>query len=121
MHDDEIAAESVGLDTTRYKIVAFVTGAFFAGVAGGLYGHFKQTISPGGFDFTKSIELVVMVILGGMGNTVGVVLAVILLTLLPELLRPVADYRMILYSLMLIVLMLVRPQGLFSFTRKQKS
>ena len=121
VHDDEIAAESVGLDTTRYKIVAFVTGAFFAGVAGGLYGHFKQTISPGGFDFTKSIELVVMVILGGMGNTVGVVLAVILLTLLPELLRPVADYRMILYSLMLIVLMLVRPQGLFSFTRKQKS
>ena len=121
VHDDEIAAESVGLDTTRYKIVAFVTGAFFAGVAGGLYGHFKQTISPGGFDFTKSIELVVMVILGGMGNTIGVVLAVILLTLLPELLRPVADNRMILYSLMLIVLMLVRPQGLFSFARKQKS
>ena len=117
VRDDEIAAESVGLDTTRYKIVAFVVGAFFAGVAGGLYGHFKQTISPGGFDFTKSIELVVMVILGGMGNTVGVVLAVILLTLLPELLRPVADYRMIIYSLLLIVLMLVRPQGLFNFRR----
>jgi len=118
-HDDEIAAEAVGLDTTRYKIVAFVVGAFFAGVAGGLYGHFKQTISPGGFDFTKSIEIVVMVILGGMGNTVGVILAAVLLTLLPEVLRPVAEYRMIIYSLLLIVLMLVRPQGLFNLSRRR--
>ncbi len=113
--DDEIAAEAVGLNTTRYKIVAFVVGAFFAGIAGGLYGHFKQTISPAGFDFSKSIELIVMVILGGMGNTVGVILAAILLTLLPEVLRPVAEYRMILYSFLLIVLMLARPQGLFNF------
>jgi branched-chain amino acid transport system permease protein len=119
-HDDEIAAEAIGLDTTRYKIVAFVVGAFFAGVAGGLYGHFKQTISPAGFDFTKSIEIVVMVILGGMGNTVGVILAAVLLTLLPEVLRPVAEYRMILYSLLLIVLMLVRPQGLFNFHRRRR-
>ena len=88
-------------------------GAFFAGIAGGLYGHFKQSISPGGFDFTKSIELVVMVILGGMGNTIGVIVAVVLLTLLPELLRPIAEYRMILYSLLLVLLMLLRPQGLF--------
>jgi branched-chain amino acid transport system permease protein len=114
-HDDEIASEAVGLNTTRYKIVAFVIGAFFAGTAGGLYGHFKMTITPTGFDFTKSIEIVVMVIMGGMGNTLGVILAAILLTLLPELLRPVAEYRMIIYSLLLIVLMLVRPQGLFNF------
>ncbi len=114
-HDDEIAAESVGLNTTRYKIVAFVVGAFFAGIAGGLYGHFKMTITPTGFDFTKSIEIVVMVILGGMGNTIGVILAAILLTLLPEVLRPVAEYRMVIYSFLLIVLMLVRPQGLFNF------
>lgn len=113
-HDDEIASEAIGLNTTRYKIVAFVVGAFFAGIAGGLYGHFKLTITPTGFDFTKSIEIVVMVILGGMGNTLGVILAAILLTLLPELLRPVAEYRMIIYSLLLIVLMLVRPQGLFN-------
>ncbi len=113
--DDEIAAEAIGLDTTRYKIVAFVIGAFFAGIAGGLYGHFKQTISPGGFDFNRSIEIVVMVILGGMGNTVGVILAAVLLTLLPEVLRSVAEYRMILYSLLLIVLMIARPQGLFNF------
>src|SRR4051812_30268198 len=114
-HDDEIASEAIGLNTTRYKIVAFVIGAFFAGIAGGLYGHFKMTITPTGFDFTKSIEIVVMVILGGMGNTLGVILAAILLTLLPELLRPIADYRMIIYSAMLIALMLVRPQGLFNF------
>ena len=113
--DDEIASEAVGLNTTRYKIVAFVIGAFFAGIAGGLYGHFKLTITPTGFDFTKSIEIVVMVILGGMGNTVGVILAAILLTLLPEVLRPIAEYRMVLYSFLLIVLMLARPQGLFNF------
>ena len=114
-HDDEVASEAVGLNTTRYKIVAFVIGAFFAGAAGGLYGHFKMTITPTGFDFTKSIEIVVMVILGGMGNTLGVILAAILLTLLPEVLRPIAEYRMIIYSLLLIVLMIVRPQGLFKF------
>jgi branched-chain amino acid transport system permease protein len=113
--DDEIASEAVGLNTTRYKIVAFVVGAFFAGAAGGLYGHFKMTITPTGFDFTKSIEIVVMVILGGMGNTLGVILAAILLTLLPEVLRPIAEYRMILYSFLLIVLMIARPQGLFNF------
>lgn len=119
-HDDEIAAEAVGLNTTRYKIVAFVVGAFFAGIAGGLYGHFKLTITPAGFDFTKSIEIVVMVILGGMGNTPGVILAAILLTLLPEVLRPVAEYRMIIYSLLLIVLMILRPQGLFNFSFRRR-
>ena len=113
--DDEIAAAAVGLNPTRYKIVAFVVAAFFAGVAGGLYAHFKLTITPTGFDFTRSIEIVVMVIMGGMGNTLGVILAAVLLTLLPELLRPIAEYRMIIYSLLLIVLMLVRPQGLFNF------
>jgi branched-chain amino acid transport system permease protein len=118
--DDEIAAESVGLNTTRYKIVAFVVGAFFAGIAGGLYGHFKLTITPTGFDFTKSIEIVVMVIVGGMGNTPGVIVAAILLTVLPEALRPVAQYRMVIYSFLLIVLMLARPRGLFSFSRARR-
>lgn len=119
-HDDEIAAEAMGLNTTRYKIAAFVIGAFFAGIAGGLYGHFKMSITASGFDFTKSIEIVVMVILGGMGNTLGVILAAILLTLLPEVLRPIAEYRMILYSFMLIVLMLMRPQGLFNFRLRHR-
>jgi branched-chain amino acid transport system permease protein len=113
-HDDEIASEAIGLNPTRYKNVAFVVGAFFAGIAGGLYGHYKLSIDPRGFDFTRSIEIVVMVILGGMGNTLGVILAAILLTVLPEVLRPVAEYRMVIYSLLLIGLMLARPQGLFN-------
>ncbi len=113
VHDDEIAAEAMGINTTKYKIMAFTVSAFFAGIAGALYAHFKTFISPNGFDFMRSIEIVVMVILGGMGNTLGVIAAAILLTLLPEVLRPVQDYRMVLYSFLLIVLMLTRPQGLF--------
>jgi branched-chain amino acid transport system permease protein len=113
VHDDEIAAEAMGINTTRYKITAFAIGAFFAGIAGGLYGHFKLSSAPTGFDFMKSIEIVVMVILGGMGNTIGVILAAILLTLLPEFLRSLSEYRMIIYSILLILLMLTRPQGLF--------
>jgi branched-chain amino acid transport system permease protein len=113
--DDEVAAEAMGLNTTRYKITAFVVGSFFAGVAGGLYAHLKGYLNPAGFSFDKSIEIVVMVILGGMGRHVGVILAAILLTVLTEVLRKFGDYRMILYSLLLIVLMLTRPQGLFTW------
>jgi len=112
-HDDEVAASAMGVNTTKFKIIAFVVGAFFAGVAGGIFGHFKQSIDPKGFDFIKSIEIVVIVILGGMGNNVGVVLAAILLTVLLEKLRDFGDYRMMLYSLLIIVVMLTRPQGLF--------
>ena len=120
VRDDEVAAEAMGINTTRYKIIAFVVSAFFAGIAGGLYGHLKSSIDPKGFDFMRSIEIVVMVILGGMANTRGVIVAAILLTILPEILRPIAEYRMVIYSLLLIILMLTRPQGLFSFrTRPQ--
>jgi len=127
-HDDEVAAEAMGVNTTRYKIVAFVIGAFFAGIAGGLYGHFNLTINPRGFDFNKSIEIVVMVIVGGMGNTRGVILAAVLLTLLPEGLRAMAGWspllkwigesRPLLYSILLIGIMLLRPQGLFAFGKR---
>lgn len=132
--DDEVAAEAMGLNTTRYKITAFAVGSFFAGVAGGLYAHLKGYLNPGGFGFDKSIEIVVMVILGGMGRHGGVVVAAIFLSLLPEGLRElggrsipnpfggaewklawVKDMRMILYSLFLIVLMLTRPAGLFTW------
>lgn len=115
--DDEIASEAVGLNPARYKLAAFAIGAFFAGIAGGLYGHFKLTLTPSGFDFSKSFELVVMVVLGGMGNTVGVILAAIVLTLLPEVFRPAAEYRMLFYSFLLVILMLARPQGLFVLRR----
>ena len=113
VRDDEIAAQAMGINTTKYKVTAFVTGAFFAGVAGGLYAHFVSFISPTQFGFIKSIEIVVMVIVGGMGNTVGVILAAALLTILPEALRSVEQYRMVIYSLMLVVIMISRPQGLF--------
>jgi branched-chain amino acid transport system permease protein len=115
VHDDEVAASAMGINPTRYKVTAFVIGAFFAGVAGGLYAHHKQFLSPTGFDFMKSIDIVVMVILGGMGRTAGVIIAAVLLTVLPEFLRGFADYRMIIYSLMIIILMMTRPQGLFTF------
>jgi branched-chain amino acid transport system permease protein len=114
--DDEIAAEAVGINTTRYKIKAFLIGAFFAGLAGGVYAHFKQYIVPQGFGFDRSVEIVVMVILGGMGNTTGVIVAAILLTVLGEWLRQFGDLRMILYSLLIIVLMILRPQGLFTWS-----
>ena len=112
IRDDEVAAESLGVDTTRYKVIAFVIGAFFAGVAGGLFAHFLSYLNPASFTFLRSIEVIAMVVLGGMGSISGSVLAAIVLTLLPELLRPVKEYRMVLYSLMLIVLMITRPQGL---------
>jgi branched-chain amino acid transport system permease protein len=111
--DDEIAAEAMGINTTKFKVTAFVVGAFFAGVAGGLYCHFIQYINPEDFNFLRSIEIVAMVILGGMGSTIGVFFAAIILTILPELLRDVQQYRMIVYSLLLVIMMLVRPQGLF--------
>src|SRR5208282_6079499 len=126
VRDDEIAAEAMGINTTRYKVVAFVVASFFAGVAGALYAHFKAFITPEGFNFFRSGDVVVIVILGGMGSTIGVALAAVLLTILPEGLRALAhtqfvppayqgllENRLILYSLLLIILMLTRPQGLF--------
>ncbi len=112
VQDDEVAAEAMGINSTNYKVTAFVIGAFFAGIAGGLYGHFKQFLVPEGFNFMKSIEIVVMVILGGMGSTVGVIAAAILLTVFAEVSRSFGDYRMIFYSLLLVVLMLSCPKGL---------
>jgi len=118
VHDDEIAASAMGINPIRYKVTAFVVGAFFAGIAGGLFAHHKRFLSPTSFDFMKSIDIVVMVILGGMGRTPGVIAAAIILTILPEALRTFAEYRMILYALLIIGLMILRPQGLFSFGKK---
>ncbi len=112
IRDDEVAAEALGVDTTSYKVLAFVLGAFFAGVAGGLFAHYLSYLNPNSFTFLKSIEVIAMVVLGGLGSVSGAVLAAVVLTLLPEVLRPVKDYRMVLYSFMLIVLMITRPQGL---------
>ena len=112
IRDDEVAAEALGVNTTSYKVLAFVMGAFFAGVAGGLSAHFLRNLNPNSFTFLKSIEVIAMVVLGGMGSISGSVIAAIVLTVMPEVLRPVKEYRMILYSLMLIILMITRPGGL---------
>ncbi len=112
VREDEVAAEALGIDTTRYKVIAFVLSAFFAGVAGGLFAHFDAYLNPNSFTFLRSIEIVTMVVLGGMGSVSGAILAAIFLTLLPELLREVKQYRLVIYALLLIVLMITRPQGL---------
>ena len=112
LRENEIAAEAVGILATRYKVLAFAVSSFFAGVAGGLYAHYITVLDPASFDFNMSIEILVMVVLGGMGSFTGSVLAAGVLTLLPELLRGLSDYRMLIYSIVLVLMMILRPQGL---------
>ncbi|MBI3552451.1 MAG: branched-chain amino acid ABC transporter permease [Elusimicrobia bacterium] len=113
IREDEVAAEAMGVDTTGYKVRAFVLSAAFAGLGGGLLGHYILLVTPKSFTYVKSIEVVVMVVLGGMGSISGAVFAAVLLTSSLELLRGVDQYRMVIYSLLLVVLMLSRPTGLF--------
>ena len=120
IREDQIAAEAMGVDTTKYKVKAFIIGSFLAGVAGGLFAHYSPAyLNPTMFTFIRSFEVVAMVVLGGLGSISGSILAAIILTFLPEGLREVKHYfpggrdpRMVIYSIMLIVLMLTRPQGL---------
>ena len=109
VRDDEIAAAAMGIDTTRFKVTAFVIGAFFAGVAGALFAHAVEYISPEGFNFIRSFEIIVMVILGGLGRPVGVAIAAVLITLLNEWLRDFSEYRMVIYALIIILFMILRP------------
>jgi branched-chain amino acid transport system permease protein len=118
VREDEIAAESMGINTTRMKVRAFVMSSFFAGVAGALYAHFTNFISPSSFTFLMSVNIVIMVVLGGMGSMTGSIVAAFIITALPEALRPLqdltgTDLRMVIYSLALILVMILRPQGLF--------
>jgi branched-chain amino acid transport system permease protein len=115
---DEIAAEAMGVDTTRYKVLAFVISAALAGVAGGLSGQlFANPLNPQNLNFVKSIEVIVMIVLGGIGSITGAVFGATTLTILPEALRTFDQQfpglRMVLYALLLILLMIFRPQGLF--------
>ena len=112
IRDNEIAAESVGINTTFYKTTAFVFSAMLAGVAGCLYAGYIGSLYPSTFKFMKSIEILVMVVLGGMGSMLGSVISAIVLTALPEMLRSFSDYRMVAYSLALVLMMLFRPKGL---------
>ncbi|ATW28715.1 branched-chain amino acid ABC transporter permease [Candidatus Formimonas warabiya] len=127
VREDEIAAETMGINSTRYKTMAFCLGAFFAGVAGAVYAHNFYIIQPNVFNFFKSFEYLVMVVLGGLGSLTGTVLAASGLTVVNVALQRVPELRMILYSLVLIVVMLFRPSGLmgrkeftFSFLKSDK-
>src|SRR5262245_38708864 len=128
IREDEVAAEAMGVDTTAYKVRAFVVSSFFAGVAGALFAHFVPIINPNSFTFVKSMEVVVIVVAGGLGSTTGPIVAAVALTLLPEGLRTaftalgggnenmaqkVDQIRMPVYGLLLVIIMLARPQGLF--------
>lgn len=107
IRDNRIAAESVGINITKYKLMAFVTSAVLAGMAGALYAMNYSTIVPKKFDFNTSILILVFVVLGGMGNIRGSIIAATVLTILPEALRAVSDYRMLIYAIVLILVMLV--------------
>ncbi len=111
VRENEIAAEAMGVDTTRAKVVAFVFSAFFAGIGGALYAHQVGAIDPKELGFQKSIDLVIIVVIGGMGSITGVVLGASILVILPELFREFSEYRMIVYALALITVMILRPQG----------
>ena len=117
VREDEVAAEAMGIDTTKTKVRAFVIGSFFAGIAGALYAHKYCNINPAAFSYMKGFEVVVIIVLGGLGSVSGAILAAIGLTILPEALRPLQeitglDFRMIIYSLVLILFMLLRPNGI---------
>jgi branched-chain amino acid transport system permease protein len=114
---DEVAAEAMGINTTRYKVAAFVISASLAGVAGGLSGQlFANPLNPQNLNFVKSIEVIVMIVLGGIGSITGAVLGATTLTILPEALRTLDQQypglRMVVYALLLILMMIFRPQGL---------
>lgn len=127
IREDETAADAMGINTTYYKVAAFVIGAFFAGIAGGLWAHNFYIIQPSNFGFLKSFDILIFVVLGGLGSLSGAVLAAILLTIVSTFLQDYPETRMLFYSLILIVMMIYRPQGLMGtreltslFTRKTK-
>ncbi len=107
LRDNAIAAASVGINPNHYKLMVFVIAAFFAGVAGALYGHNYSIMTAGTFDYNKSIEILVMVVLGGMGSIRGSVISATAITVLPEMLRGLQDYRMMIYAIVLIAVMLL--------------
>lgn len=115
VREDEIAAQAMGINTTKIKVRAFVLGAFFAGMAGVLFAHMERTVLIASFNFDKSFGFVTMVVLGGLGSVTGSVLAAIVLTTLPEILRAwgADQYRLVIYALLLVLMMLLRPQGIF--------
>jgi len=112
VREDEVASSAVGINTTLYKIQAFAIGAFCAGVGGALFAHTTTFIQPTDFGFLKSIDILSIVVLGGLGSIPGTIIGAIVLTAAPEILRPLSNYRMMVYGLLLVVIMIFRPYGL---------
>ncbi len=118
VREDEIAAEAMGVNTTKAKVRAFILSSFFAGIAGSVFAHYANYLNPASFGFNRSVDAVIMVVLGGMGSLSGSLLAAIFVTVMPEALRPLqnligVDLRMVIYALCLVLLMIWRPKGLF--------
>lgn len=112
IRDDEIAAEAMGINIARYKVQSFAIGSFMAGVGGGLYAHFLSYINPSDFGFLKSIDILSMVVLGGLGSIAGTVFGASVLAAAPEFLRFMSQYRMLVYGGLLVFMMVFRPNGL---------
>ncbi len=119
MREDEDASEAMGVNTTRAKLLAFGTGAFFAGLAGAIYASRQQHIFPDDFTLLISINTLALIIIGGLGSIPGVIIGSVVLIGLPEVLRPISDYRLLAYSALLVVMMLVRPEGLIPSARRR--
>ena len=113
IREDETVANTLGINTTRYKVLAFAIGAMYAGIAGALFAHYFTYVSPDSFGFMESAIILSMVVLGGLGSIRGSILGAIILSVIPELLRGFQDYRLLIYGLLLVIMMRYMPQGLF--------
>ncbi len=125
IREDELAAEAMGVNTTRYKVTSFVISSAFAGIAGVLFAHYNKFLSTNDFQFIKSFEIIIMIVIGGMGSMTGAIIGAVVVTLLPELLRRLpeiqvgastfqfSDLRLVIFALILILTMILRPQGIF--------
>lgn len=112
IREDEIAAESMGINTTKYKVIVFAISAFFGGLAGGLYSSYFYFLKPDLFGFMKSVDILVIVVLGGLGSVTGSIIAAILLGLISTFLQSFTAVRMIVYAVLLILIMIFRPSGI---------
>lgn len=112
IREDEIAAEGTGIDTFRYKVIAFTLSAFYAGVAGSLYAHYVRIIAPETFHLFETVTSLLMVVSGGLGTIGGVVVTSVFFTIAPEVLRELKDYRMVAYGALLVVTIIFLPRGL---------
>ncbi len=119
--EDDIAAQAIGIHPARYKLMAFTIGAVVAGIVGSFYAVYMAFISPSSFQYGESISMVAMVVLGGLGSIPGAILGAVLLTILPEALRSFSDYRLIIYGVVMILMMIFRPNGIWGIEKRRRN